>query len=56
VIIAAYNESAVLGRVLSDVLHCGYRVLVIDDGSRDATRDVALRSGAVVVGHPVNLG
>jgi polyprenyl-phospho-N-acetylgalactosaminyl synthase len=56
VIIAAYNESAVLGRVLSDVLHCGYRVLVIDDGSRDATREVALRSGATVVRHPVNLG
>jgi glycosyltransferase involved in cell wall biosynthesis len=56
VIIAAYNESAVLGRVLSDVLHRGYRVLVIDDGSRDATRDVALRSGAIVVRHPVNLG
>jgi len=56
VIIAAYNESAVLGRVLSDVLHCGCRVLVIDDGSRDATREVALRSGATVVRHPVNLG
>ncbi|RAI33229.1 hypothetical protein CH340_12970 [Rhodoplanes serenus] len=31
-------------------------VLVVDDGSRDATPDVARRHGAIVLSHPVNRG
>jgi glycosyltransferase involved in cell wall biosynthesis len=32
------------------------RIIVVDDGSADATRERAARSGAVVLGHPVNRG
>lgn len=31
-------------------------VLVVDDGSRDATREVAREAGAIVVAHPANRG
>jgi glycosyltransferase involved in cell wall biosynthesis len=30
--------------------------LVVDDGSRDATFDIALAGGAIAIRHPVNLG
>jgi glycosyltransferase involved in cell wall biosynthesis len=56
VVIAAYNEVATIARVVSEVSSCGYRVLVVDDGSRDATHDIASASGAAAIRHPVNLG
>jgi glycosyltransferase involved in cell wall biosynthesis len=34
----------------------GYPVLVVDDGSRDRTSDVAREHGVAVVRHPFNLG
>jgi glycosyltransferase involved in cell wall biosynthesis len=33
-----------------------YRVVVVDDGSSDATGQIALSAGATVITHPVNLG
>src|ERR1043166_2267605 len=56
VAIAAYNEAGPIGRVVADVRHCGYRVVVVDDGSADATALLAERGGAAVVRHAVNLG
>jgi glycosyltransferase involved in cell wall biosynthesis len=56
VVIAAYNEGAVIARVITDVGNAGYRVVVVDDGSLDRTADVARAAGAVVVRHPFNLG
>jgi len=56
VIIPAFNEAAVIARVVSEVARAGYRVVVVDDGSRDATADVARSAGATVIGHPFNLG
>jgi glycosyltransferase involved in cell wall biosynthesis len=56
VVIAAYNEAPVIGAVVADVVRAGYAVVVVDDGSRDATVDIASRAGATVVPHPVNLG
>jgi glycosyltransferase involved in cell wall biosynthesis len=56
VVIAAYNEGAVIARVIADVGNAGYRVVVVDDGSLDRTADVARAAGAVVVRHPFNLG
>lgn len=56
VVIAAYNEAGVIGRVIADVRFRGFPIVLVDDGSADATAEVAERAGAVVVRHPVNLG
>jgi glycosyltransferase involved in cell wall biosynthesis len=55
VVIAAYNEARVIGRVVGDVARRGYHVVVVDDGSADGTADHAA-AAAAVVRHPVNLG
>jgi len=55
-IIPAYNEAAVIGRVVADVIRRGYNVAVIDDGSTDETGRRAGATGAIVVTHPINLG
>jgi glycosyltransferase involved in cell wall biosynthesis len=58
VIIPAYNEERGIGNVVEGI----HRempeadILVVDDGSRDATADKALRAGAAVARHPFNLG
>lgn len=56
VVIPAYNEAASIGGVVRDVRGAGHAVAVVDDGSRDATGEVALRAGATVLRHPVNRG
>jgi polyprenyl-phospho-N-acetylgalactosaminyl synthase len=56
IIIAAFNEAAVIGPIISDIVGRNYHVAVIDDGSQDATGQIALAAGATVVTHPVNLG
>jgi glycosyltransferase involved in cell wall biosynthesis len=56
VVIAAYNEGAMISRVVADVRRAGYPVVVVDDGSRDDTADIAATAGAEVVRHPFNLG
>jgi hypothetical protein len=60
VVIAAYNEAeslpAVLAQVPVEVAGLPTHVLVVDDASRDATRQVAQDHGAHVVTHPVNGG
>ncbi len=50
VIIPAYNEAAAIGGVVQGALAQGADlVVVVDDGSRDATADAAERAGAQVV-------
>jgi glycosyltransferase involved in cell wall biosynthesis len=56
VVIAAYNEASVIGRVVADVRRAGYRAVVVDDGSTDGTDAAALAAGADLVRHPINLG
>ena len=60
VLIPAYNEAASLGRVLDripgEVCSVETAVLVVDDGSRDGTGEVAARHGAVVARHVINRG
>jgi len=56
VVVAAYNEAAVISRVVSEVKSAGYAVVVVDDGSRDETAGAARGAGAIVVQHPFNLG
>src|SRR5215470_10402830 len=56
VVIAAFNEGRAIGRVLAGLGELPYRILVVDDGSSDATAELASRSGAEVIRHPINLG
>jgi glycosyltransferase involved in cell wall biosynthesis len=56
VIIPALNAQRTLPRVVADARAQLEPVLVIDDGSRDATGDAARAVGAVVIRHPVNRG
>ncbi|HRK33401.1 MAG TPA: glycosyltransferase family 2 protein [Candidatus Hydrogenedentes bacterium] len=58
VIIPAYNEQETIGAVL-DALHThapDYDVLVVDDGSRDATAAIVRARGVEVIRLPINLG
>ena len=58
IVIPAHNEAASIGRVLDEVAAqaLGLPVLVVDDGSSDATAEIAAAHQALVVTHLVNLG
>jgi len=58
VLIPAYNEAASLPRLLAEVREAlpGVAVTVVDDGSSDATAEVARAGGARVLRLPCNLG
>ena len=56
IVVPAFNESAIIGEVITQ-LHSVFRhVVCVDDGSSDGTAATALSAGAHVVRHPVNLG
>ena len=57
-VIPAYNEAPRLPALLAAIAaqELPLEVAVVDDGSRDATADVAARAGATVLRHPFNLG
>jgi glycosyltransferase involved in cell wall biosynthesis len=58
IVMPAFNEAASVGDVAAEVFAKipNASVLVVDDGSTDATRDVALAAGAMVATLPFNLG
>lgn len=56
IIVPAFNEATVIGDVIADLRQVFDHVVCVDDGSKDDTADIALRAGAHVVRHPVNLG
>ena len=56
-IVPALNEEATVADVVKAIVaDLDADVVVIDDGSRDRTSEVATASGAVVMRHPFNLG
>jgi glycosyltransferase involved in cell wall biosynthesis len=57
-IVPAYNEQGMVGRVVRDIGRQapGFDVVVVDDGSTDATSAEAQAEGAAVIRHPYNLG
>jgi glycosyltransferase involved in cell wall biosynthesis len=54
-VIPALNESATIERVVAAALKFGVPI-VVDDGSRDGTGELAAAAGAQVVRHPSNQG
>lgn len=57
VVIPAYNEASTIAEVITGTCNAGYKnIIVIDDGSSDATREIALKAGAKVYSHPINCG
>ena len=56
VVIPAFNEGPVISRVVGEVRRAGYAVVVVDDGSSDATAEEARAAGAGVITHAFNLG
>ena len=56
IIIAAYNEEQVIGATVREVRSSWPHVVVVDDGSRDATGAAALAAGATVLTHCINRG
>ena len=57
-IVPAYNEEGMVARVVRDINEHApdFDIVVIDDGSLDATAAVASAAGAAVIQHPFNLG
>jgi len=57
VVIPAYNESEKIGRVLRGLFSQGIKsIVVVDDGSKDDTAQMARESGAIVLQHKINRG
>ncbi len=64
IVIPAYNEAKNIGNVLdtlqgmlrSEGKRREFKVLVVDDGSRDATSDICKARGVKVLRHALNLG
>ncbi len=57
IVIAAYNEERCIGDVIAELHKAGYdNVVVVDDGSKDATVQKASAAGATVLQHAINRG
>ena len=60
--IPAYNEEKSIGKVIQEInlvmnnTNWYYQILILDDGSTDNTKEIALRNGAKVVSNKINLG
>lgn len=56
VVIPLYNEAGVITDVITGLRKEFANVVCIDDGSVDGSADIAVKAGARLVQHPVNLG
>ena len=56
VAIPVYNEEKYIRSVLDCVRHFADDILVVNDGSRDRSGEMARSAGAVVIDHPTNYG
>lgn len=56
VLIPAYNESGVIAKLTMQIRERDIDVIVVDDGSRDNTAQVALENGATVLKNEKNQG
>ena len=56
IVVPAFNEADVIGDVIAALRSVFANVVCVDDGSADDTGEIALKAGAHLVRHPVNLG
>ncbi|MBW3017370.1 glycosyltransferase family 2 protein [Candidatus Woesearchaeota archaeon] len=57
IVIPAYNEERTLGKVIDDLKIEGYNnIVVVDDGSKDRTSDIADKKGVYLFRHMINRG
>jgi polyprenyl-phospho-N-acetylgalactosaminyl synthase len=56
VVVAAYREVDVIAETVGSLVERFPNVVVVDDGSADATSERACQAGAFVLRHPFNLG
>ena len=60
--IPAYNEEKTLGKVIDEIKESldqtkyDYNILVLNDGSKDKTAEIANSKGAIIISNPRNLG
>ena len=55
-VIPAYNEQNSIGSIVKNTKKYIDNVIVVDDGSKDKTKETAENAGAIVLRHLVNLG
>ncbi|MDO8603373.1 MAG: glycosyltransferase family 2 protein [Candidatus Omnitrophota bacterium] len=56
IVIPAYNESKTIGPIVNQLCQRGFRVIVVDDGSKDKTMVEANKYGAELIVHAKNTG
>lgn len=57
IVIAAYNEEKNIKKVISNLKNEGYHdIVVVDDGSKDKTFEIAKSTGITVLKHIINRG
>ena len=56
IVIPAYNEQDNIVKLVEDVMSYGYDYLVINDCSRDSTKDLLISNDIVHLDLPINLG
>jgi glycosyltransferase involved in cell wall biosynthesis len=56
IVVPAYNESATIEKVVNQIHQTGFSCVVVDDGSEDATAQLAKDGGANVLQLPINAG
>jgi glycosyltransferase involved in cell wall biosynthesis len=56
VLIPAFNEARFIGSVVLEARKYAAHIIVVDDGSRDSTSQIAEAAGALVLRHEINHG
>ena len=55
-VIPAYNEENNITKIVKKTKKYVDEVIVVDDGSKDKTKDLGEKTGAIVLSHVINLG
>lgn len=56
IIVPVYNEAKVIRKVILDLLKHFKYVVCVNDGSKDTSVDEILKTKAMLVNHPINMG